>query len=461
MIARLVVSDSQPNRGPGMTSQPSTTATGEPADIVRPLYHKSFIDDLFGKSYELLPQVSQRYEIDLAYGETQSLSDEELVKRSAYLYKVGGRITNHYHICQHRPVQVDPDLKHRQNFFDANAFGVGYATHGLFPYRGKFHPQMIKGVINIIGLNPGDVVLDPMAGCGTTLIEASIIGINSIGVELSPFACLMARAKLAGLQMDCSRFIKLLGITDEIFAYFDRNRHAADSLFDQPDGNGAPQMLKELEGSEARKELVLLAFLDTMGYATRRKSKNAQQLFPTVLRRYLAAVQEFNIVREELGLILGKSKVICGDARKLDLPNESVHGVIFSPPYSFAIDYVANDDLQIRYLGLDPKTLAARMVGLIGGEGRSMAERVRNRVDYYFRDMSSIIGECARVMTRGACCVIVIGSNTNQTGGIRLEHKMIDFAGLHGMPLHKVITREIEGIRNTMREEYILIFRKQ
>jgi tRNA G10 N-methylase Trm11 len=320
---------------------------------------------------------------------------------------------------------------------------------------------MIKGIMNIIGLKPGDVVLDPMAGCGTTLIEASIIGIDSIGVELSPFACLMARAKLAGLHMDCSRFVKLLEMTDEIFDYFDRNRHASGSLFDQLENNGAATKLKELEGSEARKELVLLAFLDAMGYATRRKTKNARQLFPTVLGRYLAAVQEFNIVREELGLTLGKSKIICGDTRKLDVPDESVQAVIFSPPYSFAIDYVANDDLQLRYLGLDPKALAARMVGLIGGEGRTIADRVRNRVDFYFEDMNCIIGECARVMTRGACCVIVIGSNTNQTGGVRLEQKMIEFAGLHGMPLHKVITREIEGIRNTMREEYILIFRKQ
>jgi hypothetical protein len=56
--------------------------------------------------------------------------------------------------------------------------------------------------------------------------------------------------------------------------------------------------------------------------------------------------------------------------------------------------------------------------------------------------------------------VIVIGSNTNQTGGVRLELKMIEFAAAHGMPLHKHITREIEGIRNTMREEHILIFRK-
>jgi hypothetical protein len=250
-------------------------------------------------------------------------------------------------------------------------------------------------------------------------------------------------------------------MSDTIFDYFDRSAKNAETLFDGPRSNGSCVALKELDGSEARKELVLLAFLDAMGYATRRKSKKAQELFPTVLTRYLAAVQEFNLAREELGLALGKSQVICGDARTLDIPSGSIHGVIFSPPYSFAIDYVANDDLQIRYLGLDPTGLASRMVGLIGGNGRTVAERVRNRVAHYFQDMDRIIGECARVMRQGACCVIVIGSNTNQTGGIPLEKKMIELAGRHGLPVHKIITREIEGIRNTMREEYILIFRKR
>lgn len=435
--------------------------TGNQTERHCSLYRTSFTDVLFGPKYDLLPQVSQRYEIDLAYGEIRSLSDDELVHRSAYIYKVHGRITNHFHICQHRPVQVDPDLKHRQNFFDANAYGVGYATHGLFPYRGKFHPQMIKGIMNIIGLKAGDIVLDPMAGCGTTLIEASIIGINSIGVELSPFACLMARAKLGGLKMDCSGFRRLWQIADNVFDYFDRGANNEEPLFNRPETDGAPVTLDELEGSEARKELVLLAFLDSLGYATRRKNKKARELFPIVLARYLAAVQEFNLVREELGLALGKAKVICGDARNLDIPNESVHGVIFSPPYSFAIDYVANDDLQLRYLGLDPQALSSQMVGLIGGNGRTLTERIRNRVTHYFDDMNHIIQQCARVMCPGACCVIVIGSNTNQTGGIRLEEKMIELAECHGMPLHKVITREIEGIRNTMREEYILIFRKR
>ena len=426
------------------------------------IYDTSITEVLFPKDYELLPQVVQRYELDLAYGELRCLSEDELIKRSGYFKSICGRPTNHFRICQRRPVQVDPDLKHRQNFFDANAYGVGYATHGLFPYRGKFHPQMIKGILNIIGLREGDVVLDPMCGCGTTLIEASIIGMDSIGVELSPFACFMTQAKLTGLRMDCSRFMDVLREERRIFQQLDRASRAEPAdLFDaRRTGGRAGPAGKWAEGDDSLRELVLLAYLDTMGYATRRKTKTAPELFPVVLRRYLAAVEQFNIVREELGLALGRASVVCADARNLEIDGESVDAVVFSPPYSFAIDYVANDELQLRYLGLDPKELAGRMVGLIGGDGRTKAERIRGRVERYFDDMHTIIGECARVMKPGACCVIVIGSNTNQTGGIALEKRMIAYGQEHGLPLHRHITREIEGIRNTMREEHILIMRK-
>src|SRR5260370_42464190 len=97
-----------------MTNQTLTKPGPCRAHDLPQLYKESFIDALFGKKYELLPQVSQRYESDLAYGQTRSLSDEELVRRSAYLFKIDSLVTHHYHICQHRPMQVDPDLQHRQ-----------------------------------------------------------------------------------------------------------------------------------------------------------------------------------------------------------------------------------------------------------------------------------------------------------------------------------------------------------
>jgi len=56
---------------------------------------------------------------------------------------------------------------------------------------------------------------------------------------------------------------------------------------------------------------------------------------------------------------------------------------------------------------------------------------------------------------------IIIGSNTNQTGGIRLEQTIINSAQKYELILVKSILKPIKGMRNTMKEEYILIFEKQ
>jgi len=38
-------------------------------------------------------------------------------------------------------------------------------------------------------------VYDPFCGCGTTLVEANTLGVDSVGCDISAFNCLMTRAK--------------------------------------------------------------------------------------------------------------------------------------------------------------------------------------------------------------------------------------------------------------------------
>ena len=47
----------------------------------------------------------------------------------------------------------------------------------------------------------GDVVLDPMCGSGTLNVEASLIGIDSVGIGKSPFCVLMSKVKYEALKM--------------------------------------------------------------------------------------------------------------------------------------------------------------------------------------------------------------------------------------------------------------------
>ncbi len=54
-----------------------------------------------------------------------------------------------------------------------------YLTHWIYPYKGKFHPQMIGALLNIIGLKEGDSVFEPFSGSGTTALEAQFIPENN------------------------------------------------------------------------------------------------------------------------------------------------------------------------------------------------------------------------------------------------------------------------------------------
>ncbi|MCC7352408.1 MAG: hypothetical protein IT330_01530 [Anaerolineae bacterium] len=426
---------------------------------------RGVVQDLFPPSHILLPQINQIYELDLAYGEYRHLSDDELIRRGAYFKSVNETLTHHFRICTNTPDQVNASARQdRKNFFAANVFAVGYATHGLFPYRGKFHPQMIKAVMNVMGLKPGDTVLDPMAGCGTTSIEASIMGINSIAYELSPFASLMTRAKVGVLNIDCGNFPALLKYADDIYRRFvphEKQIAVQPSLFQSGEATDSlPDLtLAFPKLSEPMRELLLLCYLDAVGYASRRQGKTPHDLFPDLLSRYLAAIRAFNETREELGLTLGQAQVITGDARRLEIPDESVDGVLFSPPYSFAIDYVENDRPQLQFLGADVQALKQSMVGL-AGSGKTKQQLIESRVSRYFQDMETIMRHCQRVLRPGRYCVIVIGSNTNQTGGVSLEEGLVEIGSQIGMPLEFQIMRQIEGIRNTMRDEFLLFFRK-
>src|SRR5260370_4928757 len=153
------------------------------------------------EGYELLSGLNSVYELELALVESANLSKEQLVQRSAYFASVSDRPTNHFRLCSGPPLQVGKGSARLQAFFEVYKFKTSYATHGLFPYRGKFHPQLIKGIMNVIGVRRGELVLDPMTGSGTTNVESSLIGINSIGYDINPFAVFMARAKLQGLSL--------------------------------------------------------------------------------------------------------------------------------------------------------------------------------------------------------------------------------------------------------------------
>ena len=67
-----------------------------------------------------------------------------------------------------------------------------WATHSP-KYRGNFAPQIPRNIIEMY-TEKGDSVLDPMAGAGTTLIEAKLLVRNALGLDINPKAIELTKA---------------------------------------------------------------------------------------------------------------------------------------------------------------------------------------------------------------------------------------------------------------------------
>ncbi|MEA1965407.1 MAG: DNA methyltransferase [Candidatus Aerophobetes bacterium] len=67
-------------------------------------------------------------------------------------------------------------------------------VHRLHPYLGKFIPQLVEVFLKKYFIK-GDTILDPFSGSGTALIEGNVLGMNSVGIELSPFNVLIQKVK--------------------------------------------------------------------------------------------------------------------------------------------------------------------------------------------------------------------------------------------------------------------------
>ena len=397
---------------------------------------------LFNRKVELLPSVTELFEYEMAYLEYKMLSANEYIQRTAYAKSYQNQDSLHF--LRYSKVS-DTISKNRSPitnaYFKNGLFSTGYATHSLFPYRGKFHPQLIKGLINILGLKKGETILDPMAGSGTTNIEAALMGINSFAIDISPFCQLMIRTKYEALSINLKLLQEAELNSNELFDFFNR-------------GDVLNKLSKVNKEKQKIYNLVLLAFLDALGYSKRVVRSDHNKLFDKVLNRYVETVKTF-LQNKYFNGEIGNLKVLPNsDALNIEFNDNSVDAIITSPPYSFAIDYIENDRDQLEYLGYDIKELKNKLIGL-KGKGK------KEKLEIYFKDIDIFLSEASRVLKKNKYLVIIIGSNTNQTGGIRLEEAVINFGKKYGVELVKSILKPIKGMRNTMKEEYILIFEKK
>jgi hypothetical protein len=388
------------------------------------------------RKLNLLPNLQFIYELHMARLEAAVLTDGSAVandfrsftangktdanlvkRRSAYVGEIDGEPT-------------DYALLTKKNV--TRAFNQ-YITHWFYPYKGKFHPQMVRGLINIMGLKAGEALLDPFSGSGTTVVEGALLGLKTTGYDISPLCVLIGKVKANAIH-----HLKKIVPEQENF-----------SLLREAPATWNENIAKKL--SDPVQSFDLLAHMIASSDEARRGQDFTAKIFLN-REKMLRSLQLMKEGCEEIGVKPVPAHLEIADARKLPLENESIDGIITSPPYSIALNYVENDAHSLEALGYELGRIKDEFIG-VRGSGR-------RRFDLYEEDMEKAYSEMARVLKPGAKATIILGNVTFQGEELSTVKNCIAHCERHGLRLTCKIDKLIYGLYNVMLREWILIFEK-
>jgi DNA modification methylase len=305
-------------------------------------------------------------------------------------------------------------------------------VHRLHPYLGKFVPQLAEVFLNRYA-KPGDVVWDPFAGSGTTLVEANAFGAQAYGCDVSAFNCLLMRAK-TGVYEPASLLADVVRLSVGVKG----GRRARSSAYLKR--WYAPRALAELVAFRDR--IAETVYPELWQVVLSRSARSARLArhddldFPAepapeeyfchkhrrvcrpvgeadkFLRRYVRdavqRVQEFADVRSDESVT-----IVHGDARALDPPACDL--VFTSPPYPGLIDYHEQHAYAYELLGLE----------------RRDADEIGRGVKGYCEDVAAVLARARGALRRGGKIVIVVNDRRGlydgilAAAGLRLEDRVV------------------------------------
>ena len=84
----------------------------------------------------------------------------------------------------------------KREFLEAvhNRQPVAGLTHSFYRYPARFSPLFARAAIEAFS-EPGDVILDPFMGGGTTLVEARALGRHAVGTDINALAVFVSKVK--------------------------------------------------------------------------------------------------------------------------------------------------------------------------------------------------------------------------------------------------------------------------
>lgn len=376
--------------------------------------------------------------------------------------------------------------------FDLDAFKEKtYLTHNFFSYPAKFIPQFPREIINTLS-ERGETVLDPFCGSGTTLVEAKLLGRNSIGVDINPIATLASKVKTTIITS--SQIKDIRAVVEEIEVSVNLHYGIKQLVqsrskcidFSYPtipnrDYWFKPMVLDELSIIKAHlnevsdnqvRDFLTLAFISIITKVSNQESdtrfvsvsKSTKKLdtfkeFSKKIEQMVERIKEFEIMATS-----ASARVYNKNANDLSfLDNDSIDLVVTSPPYLNAYDYYLYHKFRMWWLGLDHHLVQRDEIG-----SRNKHSDHNLEPSQYIASVKQCLQESIRPLKSNRFVVIVIGDAIKNRKLIKMDDCFKALGNDIGLTLKKEFTYPLRkytrafqhGNNGIQKDGYIMIFCK-
>lgn len=349
------------------------------------------------------------------------------------------------------------------NFSQNNA--IPY--HGWFKYREGYSHTLVKELIDREGLSVNEFIIDPFCGSGTTLVESSLNGFSSLGMDINPMSSFISNAKanvytnedinivkeyIGHLETEKPNKVDLTEY-DDIKRYFN-NVHLNDLLF-------LKKFIDSIN-SEKVKKLFLTGYLSIIEECSDRKRdgnglKTSKSKVDNVMSFYLEKMSTIynDLIDSRISINARGSAVSASSVDLLINVNDFIHktnkspgAIIFSPPYANSFDYFESYKMELRLGGFTSsskdlkefRNLAVRSfvntsespiaedlyINLMAeeiensipskealtGKRDNRTRKVPKMIRGYFNDMKNILKQCSLSLPTGKKSYIVVDQSS-------------------------------------------------
>ena len=305
-----------------------------------------------------------------------------------------------------------------------------HSLHYAISYRASFKPELPDFCIRKYSC-PGDVVVDPFCGRGTTALQANLLGRSAWVNDANPLAVSITQAKTRPVLLrEIEKFLNeihwqknvKINPSSSLLAFYHRETLRELYLLkeaiiqDNSDVSRFVQLLalSRLHGHSAgffsaysMPQLSVLPTAQRRINAKRGEEPTYRPIVPRILAKGRRALQDDGV--EAIRIQSEHNRYRIGDARDLrGWADHSADLIVTSPPFLNCVNYLDDNWLEHWFLDIDACQLKGKIIQTAS-------------LNVWMDFVAAVLKEMARILRLGGVCVLEVGDVCSRGVKINLD----------------------------------------